>query len=130
MNITGVLSNHAAAHPVTAFVPPGPVVTKAAPILSDILAYVSAAKEHACSWRRVIYARFSVCPMESTKCMAPPPGNIKTCLTPRSAIYSHIKSDNFFFIISFSFRVLPACPPAFHRKRSASHIFRGIRTKE
>ena len=45
----GKLSCHASKTPVTAFVPPQPVVTIAAPMLFFILEYPTAAIELACS---------------------------------------------------------------------------------
>src|SRR5438876_8751623 len=49
-------SSHAAATPVTVFVPPGPVVTSATPKLLVYSAYASAAKAHACSCRQQMYS--------------------------------------------------------------------------
>jgi hypothetical protein len=90
MIMQGVDSNHAAATPVTALLPPGPVVTRTAPIPhSAARAYVSAAITHACSWSNVTLSSLQLLPNESTKCIAPPPGNINTCLIPSAATSFH-----------------------------------------
>ena len=47
MNMTGIESIHAELIPVTAFVPPGPVVTKQQPTSFFDLAYPSAANDAA-----------------------------------------------------------------------------------
>ena len=49
INITGIEFIQAEVIPVTAFVPPGPVVTKQQPTSFLDLAYPSAANEAACS---------------------------------------------------------------------------------
>ena len=78
-NKTGVESSHAPATPVTALVPPGPVVTMQNPRPWLAFAYPSAQMAEACSCElqmgvmRVSLAR------DWFRCMAPPPVTRKQC---------------------------------------------------
>ena len=64
------------------------VVTMQTPKLLVNWPYASAAIAHACSWRLQTNFTRSEQPNESLRCIAPPPGSIKTSLTPASAMQS------------------------------------------
>ena len=83
-NMQGVESSHAAASPVIAFVPPGPVVTRTALGLLVNSACACAANEADCSCRQHTYSRSGWRPRESTRCMQPPPASTKMRRMPAS----------------------------------------------
>ena len=87
MTRSGVESMYAPATPVIAFVAPGPVVTKATPMFWVYWEYASAAITAACSWRQHIGVSDDF-PIESMRCIHPPPGRRNTWSVPVDAIKS------------------------------------------
>ena len=86
MNRHGVESSQAPATPVTALVPPGPVVTMCDAEIIGGLGVVLGGHGAGLLVRVADgFQRSRHCASEAFRCMAPPPVTRKTCFTPRSA---------------------------------------------